>query len=220
MHKQNLSSNKQSFSSNKQSLSSNKQSFSSNKLVCITGLTGSGKSVASDYFVKKGFQFLRFGQITLDEVKRRGLEPTESVERPIREEFRKKHGMAAFAILNLPKIEELLKKGDTLGDGLYSFEEYKVFKEKFRKNFITIAVYAPPELRYKRLSGRKLKVDDKELRNRPATRNDAETRDFSEVENLNKGGTIAMADYTIVNTKDIEYFNSQLEEIYEEIING
>lgn len=74
------------------------------KLVCITGLTGSGKSVASDYFAKKGFNFLRFGQITLDEIKRLGLEPNEQNERPIREGFRKKYGMAAFAILNLPKF--------------------------------------------------------------------------------------------------------------------
>lgn len=187
------------------------------KLVCITGLTGSGKSVASDYFVKKGFQFLRFGQITLDEVKKRGLEPIEANERPIREEFRKKYGMAAYAILNLPKFNELLKKGDTLGDGLYSFEEYKVLKTEFGENFITIAVYAPPELRYKRLTERKIKKHDIDLRNRPATRDEAETRDYSEIENLNKGGTIAMADYTIVNTKDIEYFNSQLAEIYEKI---
>lgn len=189
------------------------------KLVCITGLTGSGKSVASDFFVKKGFQFLRFGQITLDEVKKRGLEPIEANERPIREEFRKKYGMAAYAILNLPKFKELLKNGDTLGDGLYSFEEYKVLKKEFGDKFITIAVYAPPELRYKRLAERKIKKDDIDLRNRPATRNEAETRDYSEIENLNKGGTIAMADYTIVNTKNVEYFNSQLTEIYEQIKN-
>jgi dephospho-CoA kinase len=191
-----------------------------NKLVCITGLTGSGKSVASDYFVKKGFQFLRFGQIVLDEVKKRNLDPIESNERPIREEFRKKHGMAAMAILNLSKFKELLKNGDTLGDGLYSFEEYKVLKAEFGENFITIAVYAPPKLRYDRLTKRKLVNEDRDLRNRPATKEAAESRDFAEIENLNKGGTIAMADYTIVNTKDIEYFNSQLEEIYEEIINS
>lgn len=189
------------------------------KLVCITGLTGSGKSVASDYFAKKGFQFLRFGQITLDEVKRRGLEPTEAVERPIREEFRKKYGMAAFAILNLPKLKQLLKKGNTLGDGLYSFEEYKVLKNEFGKNFRLIAIYSPPDMRYDRLTKRKLLKDDKELRNRPATKADAESRDYAELENLNKGGTIAMADYTILNTKDIKYFNRQLNEIFKEITN-
>ncbi len=187
------------------------------KLVCITGLTGSGKSVASDYFVKKGFNFLRFGQITLDEIKRLGLEPNEQNERPIREDFRKKYGMAAFAILNLPKLKKLLKNGNTLGDGLYSFEEYKVLKEEFGNSFKVIAVYASPKIRYERLTNRKLHKHDTNLRNRPSTQKDAESRDYSELENLNKGGTIAMADYTILNTKDIKYFNKHLKEIYEEI---
>jgi dephospho-CoA kinase len=187
------------------------------KLVCTTGLTGAGKSVVSDYFVQKRFQFLRFGQITLDEVKRRGLTPTEEVERPIREEFRKKYGMAAYAILNLPKFRQLLKKGNVLGDGLYSFEEYKVLRKEFGKKFITIAIYSPPRLRYERLGKRKLIKSDKALRNRPATRAQAESRDFAELENLNKGGTIAMADYTIVNTKSLNYFKKQIKEVFNEI---
>ncbi len=187
------------------------------KLVCIAGLPGSGKSTASDFFVEKGFQYLRFGQIVLDEVKKRGLTPTEGNERPIREEFRKKYGMAAMAILNLPKFKSLLKKGDVIGDGLYSFEEYKVLKNEFRKSFIAIAVYSPPAIRYKRLTTRKLLKSDTNLRDRPMTVKEAQSRDFAEIENLNKGGTIAMADYTVVNTKDIEYFRRELNEIYKEI---
>ncbi len=189
------------------------------KLVCITGLTGSGKSVASDFFVKKGFQFLRFGQITFEELERRKLPVNEVNERMIREDFRKKHGMAAYAILNLPKFKKLLRSENTIGDGLYSFEEYKVLKNEFGKRFITIAVYAPPELRYKRLSSRKLHTKDKDVRFRPLTKVEAESRDYSEIENLNKGGTIAIADYTVINTKDIKYFNYQLNEIYKEIKN-
>lgn len=190
-----------------------------NKLVCITGLTGSGKSVASDYFVKKGYQFVRFGQITLDEVKKRNLKPTEKNERPIREEFRKKYGMGAYAILNLPKFKKLIKKGDVLGDGLYSFEEYKVLKKEFKTRFITIAVYSSPEDRYQRLTKRKIKKTDKDLRNRPMTKSAAKSRDYAELENLNKGATIAMAEYTIVNTKSLEYFRKQLNEIYKQIEN-
>lgn len=188
-----------------------------NKLVCITGLTGSGKSVASDYFVKKGYQFIRFGQITLDEIKKRGLPPIEKYEKPIREEFRKKYGMGAFATLNLPKFKKLLRKGNVLGDGLYSFEEYKILRTDFGKSLITIAIYASPELRYKRLTQRKLAKNDKEQRHRPATKMAAKSRDMAELENLNKGATIAMSDYTIVNTNTLSYFKRQLKKIYEEI---
>jgi len=187
------------------------------KLVCITGLPGSGKSFASDFFVKKKFQYLRFGQIVLDEVKRRGLAPIEKNERPIREEFRKKHGMAAMAILNLKNFKKLLKNGNVIGDGLYSFEEYKVLKKEFGARLMTIAVYAPPEVRHKRLTKRKLLKSDVSLRDRPMTLKEAESRDYAELENLNKGGTIAMADYTILNTKDLKYFVKQLNEIQKEI---
>lgn len=187
------------------------------QLVCITGLTGSGKSVASDFFVNKKYQYIRFGQITFEELKKRKLEVNEKNERFIREEFRKKYGMAAFAILNLPKFKKLIKVGNVIGDGLYSFEEYKVLKKEFGNKFKVIAVYAPPTVRYKRLGKRKLIKKDKNIRFRPLNKVEAETRDYSEIENLNKGGTIAMADYTIVNTKDLAYFNKQLDEIYKEI---
>ena len=188
-----------------------------NKLVCITGLTGAGKSVASDFFVEKGYIFFRFGQVVLDEVKRHKLEPIESNEKPIREVFRKIHGMAAMAILNLPKIKRLIIKGNVLGNGLYSFEEYKVLQNEFGDIFKVVSIYAPPYMRYERLEKRLLEKSDKDLRNRPATRDAANKRDVAELENLNKGATIAMADYTIVNTKSLKDFYVKLKELYDEI---
>lgn len=188
------------------------------KLVCITGLPGSGKSYASDYLVKKNFQYLRFGQVVLDEIKNKKLEINEENERTVRENFRKKYGMAAMAILNLTKFKTMLKKGNVVGDGLYSFEEYKILKKEFGKRFITIAIYAPPILRHQRLIKRNLSKTDTDKRFRPLTLKEAKSRDLAEIENLNKGGTIAMADYTIVNTKDLRYFKKQIDEIYKEIV--
>ena len=184
-----------------------------NKLVCITGLTGSGKSVASDFFAENGYQFIRFGQAVLDEVMRRKLTINESNERKVREDLRKKYGMAAMAKLNLPNFKRLLKKGNVIGDGLYSFEEYKLLRKEFKKRFVTIAIYAPPNVRYERLTKRKLSASDKAARHRPSTPEESESRDYEELENLNKGGTIALADYTILNTKDLKYFKKQLKEV-------
>jgi dephospho-CoA kinase len=188
-----------------------------NKIVCISGMCGAGKSVVSDFFIKNGFQFVRFGQLTLDEVKNRGLDVNETNERIIREEFRAKYGMAAYAILNLSKFDELIKNGNIIADGLYSWEEYKVLKEHFGEAMVLIAVWAPPELRYERISSRVSGVDDKDLRHRSFTKEEAKARDYAELENLNKGGPIAMADFTIVNNKDIDFLNKQIEEIYNRI---
>jgi dephospho-CoA kinase len=187
-----------------------------NKIVCITGLTGAGKSVVSDFFVKNGFNYVRFGQLTMDELKKRNLEVNEANERMIREDLRKTHGMAAYAILNLPKFDELIKIGNVIADGLYSFEEYKILKEHFGDKLAVIAVYASPKLRYERLVNRKMDGDSN-VRNRPLTSEEAKSRDISEIENLNKGGTIAMADFTILNNKDITFLNQQIEEIYDQV---
>lgn len=180
-------------------------------------MCGAGKSVVSDYFVNNGFQYVRFGQLTLDEVIKRGLKATEVNERVIREEFRVKYGMAAYAILNLPKFDELIKKGNVIADGLYSWEEYKILKEHFGKTMKVIVVWAPPELRYERISIRVSGIEDKELRNRSFTKEEAKLRDYAELEKLNKGGPIAMSDFTIVNNKDFNYLNKQIEEIYDQV---
>ena len=188
-----------------------------NKLIAIVGMTGSGKTVVSDYLVNKGFKYLRFGQITIDIIKEKNLESTEKNERKIRESIRKKYGMGGFAILNLPKIEKLIKEGDVVADGLYSWSEYKILKEKFKDDITVVAVYASPEIRYDRLAKRKLNEDDINIRNRPMTYEKAKSRDYAEIENLDKGGPIAMADFTIINEGTIEELYKKVEDVLDEI---
>lgn len=191
-----------------------------NKLVCIVGMCGAGKSIVADEFVKAGYQYLRFGQITLDEVKRRGLPPSEKLEKEIREGFRQVHGMAAFAILNIPKFDQLLKKDNVVGDGLYSWSEYKVLKEKYGDNLLMLAIYAPPKLRYQRLNKRMESIiEDPKLRFRSFTPEEAQSRDYAEIENVEKGGPIAMADYTIINIGSMKEVIKRTKEIIEEIVN-
>jgi dephospho-CoA kinase len=184
-----------------------------NNFIALVGMCGSGKSVVADELVKQGYEFFRFGQITLDIIIEKGLEINEKNERAIREGLRKDYGMGAYAIKNLPKIDNYLKEGNVVGDGLYSWDEYKILKEKYGDQLIVIAVYAPPQLRYERLSQRKRSEDDKEIRNRQLTAEQAKSRDFSEIENLDKGGPIAMADYTLINTGSVSELLHQLENV-------
>jgi dephospho-CoA kinase len=125
--------------------------------------------------------------------------------------------MGAFAILNMPKIESLLIKGDVVGDGLYSWMEYKILKEKYGEQLIVVAVYAPPRLRYERLAKRKLEQNDKSMRYRSFTPAEARSRDFAEIEVSDKGGPIAMADYTLVNTGSREDLLHQFDQAMSEI---
>lgn len=190
-----------------------------NKLICLVGMCGAGKSEVADYLQsKRKFGFLRLGQLTLDIVKEMGEKPSEALEKKIRQDLRKKHGMAAFARLNIPKFDKLLKNSDVIGDGLYSWEEYLLLKEKYGDRLIVVAVYAPPKLRYLRLEDRAKKHGaDKNLRFRSFTAEEAAARDKAEIENLHKAGPISMADYTLINTGDIKLLHKQIDQIIEEI---
>jgi len=192
-----------------------------NKLICLVGMPGAGKTEVSNYLLsKRSFGYFRFGQIVLDKIKESGQKPNEKLEREIREGLRQEHGMAAMAILNLPKMEALLKQGDVVGDGLYSWEEYLFLKEKFGKQFITIAVYAPPKIRYERLINRSDNhKDDPQLKYRSFTREEVWLRDKSEIENLHKAGPIAMADYVVQNTGTQEELYKQIDKILDNIQN-
>jgi dephospho-CoA kinase len=188
------------------------------KVVAVVGMTGSGKSEAAEFISKRGFNFIRFGQITLDIVKERGLEPTEENERPIREGVRKQYGMAAYAILNMPKIDKMLKSGSVVIDGVYSWEEYVELKKKYGKRLVCVAIYSPPEVRYKRLAARKYDPKkDKSMRNRPATMQDSKSRDYSEIEKINKAGPIAMADFTIINDGTLKDLGKKIDEVLSKI---
>jgi len=177
------------------------------KVVSIVGMTGSGKSEVARVFEESGFTRIRFGDITDEEIEKRGLEITEKNERNIRELLRQEHGMSAYAKLNLPRIDSALKRSNVVIDGLYSWEEYTCLKAYYGEAFYVVAVWASPKTRYARLSGRS---------NRGLTVEEAASRDRAEIENINKGGPIAMADFTIINESSLE----NLEEEAKKIIAG
>jgi dephospho-CoA kinase len=174
-------------------------------IIAIVGMPGAGKSEAASYLQKKGIPFIRFGQLTDETVKEMGLPLTPQNERLAREKLRNELGMAAYAIKAKPKIESLLETTNVIAlDGLYSWEEYVLLKEEFPQ-LILIHVYAEPKVRYERLSKRKI---------RPLTPEEARVRDVAELEKLNKGGPIAIADYMIENdTGDMVQLYTHIDEL-------
>jgi dephospho-CoA kinase len=164
-------------------------------------MCGSGKSLVAKYLEKRGWQLIHFGGLTMKELKAQNLEINETNERMIREKLREVNGPAAYAKLQLPYIREALKIGPTVIDGLYSWSEYKYLRQETSMHII--ATYTPRRVRYKRLAERPV---------RPLTQAEAEQRDFAEIENLEKGGPIAMADYVVMN-------DGSEEELYHKIDN-
>ena len=176
-----------------------------NKLYAIVGMCGSGKSIASDYLVSKGFNKVYFGGVTMDKLKEANLEVNPENVKMMREKLRSELGMGAFAIVLLPKIKECFNNGNTVLDGVYSYDEVKILKENFSELKI-IAIVCDKDIRYNRLSIREV---------RPLTNEEASARDIAEVENIAKAPPIAMADYYILNNGTIEEYKTRLEEILE-----
>jgi dephospho-CoA kinase len=174
------------------------------KIVSIVGMAGAGKSEVSRVFERNGFTLIRFGDVTDEEIRKRGLELNEENEHQIRLLLRKEHGMEAYAKLNLARIDSALKHTDVVIDGLYSWEEYTFLKEHYRDGFFVVAVWSSPKTRHARLATRS---------NRSLTPKEAVGRDKEEIEDINKGGPIAMADFTIVNESSREELVKEAERI-------
>jgi len=180
-----------------------------NKIIAIVGMCGAGKSEATEFFEKRGFERVYFGAITFDEMKKRGLEPTQDNERKIREEFRASGDMAIYAKLNEEKVRKAYEKGNVVIESMYSWSEYKYIKEIFGDAFDVICIVVDRALRKERIANRPT---------RSLTSEEADKRDYTEIENIEKGGPISIADYYILNNGSMDELYSECEKIYNKII--
>jgi len=174
------------------------------QLLVIVGMPGAGKSVVVEHLHSKGWAVVHFGGITLQELEKRSLAVNESNERAVREELRRTYGMAAFAKLSIDDVRNGLAKGPTVIDGLYSWSEYKFIRNELSKKLCVIAVFTSKHIRYERLLHREV---------RPLSYGEAEARDFAEIENLEKGGPIAMADFTLPNDGSLKTLYSNVDKL-------
>lgn len=181
-----------------------------NPLLVVVGMPGAGKSTVVAHLAKRGWPTVYFGQITLSEIRRRAMTPSPESEKEVRESLRREHGNDVYAQKSLDLIRQCLDNAPAIVDGLYSWAEYKLLRSKLVNPVIVIAVCADRELRYKRLAQRPV---------RPLSPVEAEERDFAEIGNIQKGGPIAMADYTILNNVSRAELEVAVDAIVSRIIN-
>ena len=179
------------------------------RALALVGMPGAGKTVCAGHLRRKGYFTLRFGAVVVDEVRRRGWALSPANERVAREELRAAHGMAAMALISLPKLQAALKRHQcVIIDGLYSFSEYRLLLDRLGAPLVLVAVAAPRHLRYQRLAARL---------ERPLNARQARERDIQEIESLEKGGPIAMADYTLLNDRAPADLLGQLDALLESL---
>lgn len=177
--------------------------------LALVGMPGAGKTLCARHLESRGYYQFRFGGIVEDEVVRQGLAVTPENERTVREKFRADEGMAAIAKLALPHLKTALQTHTSIViDGLYSFSEYKLLRQDLGTDMVVVAIVCPRWLRYERLAARPI---------RPLTPQQAEERDWQEIERLEKGGPIAIADFTLTNNGESDTLLESLDLLMAEL---
>jgi dephospho-CoA kinase len=178
------------------------------RCLALVGMPGSGKSLCAEHLQARGYFQFRFGKIVVDEVIARGWEVNSENERIVREELRAKEGMAVMAQRALPHLLAGLETHHSvIIDGLYSFSEYTLLKEEL-DGLVIVAVFADRDVRYARLATRE---------ERPLTAEEAQKRDFDEIRQIEKGGPIALADFTLLNNGEPEALLAALDALLERL---
>ncbi len=159
------------------------------KLILVTGMPGSGKSIVSGAARCLGLPVYVMGDVIREEARRRGLEPSGVNLGRIAVELRRDEGEDTVARRMLAKIWGEVEGGVAVVEGLRSLAEY----DYFRLNAATwlVAVHASPETRFARLSSRG-RSDD------PRSWEEFEERDRRELR-MGIGSVIALAQSMLVN---------------------
>lgn len=176
------------------------------KIIAPVGLAGSGKSSVVEYLTKKGIPKVYFGGIIYKAMAEAGIEPTWENQQQFREEVRAREGNDFVVKRAIDEVHNLIKAGQhrVVLDGLYTWSEYKILKHEFPGQLSVIAVVTPKRLRYQRLAKRP---------ERSMQPHEIDQRDWSEIENLEKGGPIAIADYFVINDGSLDDLHAKLETI-------
>lgn len=182
------------------------------KILAVVGMSGSGKSVVVDYLTGKGFPKVYFGGMIYKEMEKRGIERTADgeSEKSFREMIRETEGKDWVVKQVVEETKKLIDAGQKriVLDGLYSWTEYKTLKREFPGKLTVLAVVVPKALRHFRVGKRP---------ERPFNAKEIQERDRSEVENLEKGGPIAMADYYVLNDETVAKLHADVNGILERI---
>ncbi len=186
--------------------------MSDQKIIAFVGMPGSGKGTCTSYLREKyAWPLIHFGDMVYEEVQRRGLDNVFD-ERFVREDMRKQEGPAVLAKRVSEKADSYIQNNQptVVFDGLYSWTEYKFLKEKYNDDLIVVAIIATKSLRHQR-------VIDRKDSHRAYTKQQIITREIDEIENLEKGGPIAIADYYLLNDGTQEELLANLDSLIKKL---
>ena len=183
------------------------------KVLCVTGLPGSGKGVVCEVAKELNIPCFTMGDDVREEARRRGIPLTSDNLNKLATELREVEGPDAIARRTYLRIVDKLRISQVkliVIDGVRSLHEVEYFKRKLGDVRI-VAVHASPTTRYRRILERSRPGD-------PKNWDEFRRRDITEL-SWGIGEVIALADYMIVNEGDLESIKREVRRLLEEILN-
>ncbi|MEE9116409.1 MAG: AAA family ATPase [Thermoplasmata archaeon] len=176
------------------------------KVVCVTGMPGSGK----EEFVKEaedlGFDVVRMGDIVREEARKRGLSPSDMSVGGMANEEREKNGMGIWATRTIPKITGQR----VVIDGIRGIAEIKVFREAFSSDLFVVTIDASSDVRFERI-GRRGRKDATLTRERFDGRDEREKRWGIEQ-------AMEEADHVIMNEGTLKEYHQAVRKVLEDLM--
>ena len=182
-------------------------------IIGVAGRIGAGKETLTKFLRDNGFEYFETRKIIEESLKEQGKELSRTNMQDLADSWRAEFGAGAL----MKKIlERMGEDKNFIIDSLRNSGEAKFLREKIGGNFVLIGVDAPREIRFERIAKRGKQSDMLDWDNFLKV----DERDNFDPDNpmgQQTGMLLEMADFVIMNDKDIENAFAQVKEIWERI---
>ncbi len=182
-------------------------------IIGLTARIAAGKRTFSRYFEEKGFIYYSLSYFLREELKEKGIEITRKNLQDYGNKLREEEGVG---VLGKRAREKVVSGKNYIIDGIRNPGEI----EELRKipGFVLISIDAPQEIRFKRFLKRAKFSDPKTWKEFLKI----DKRDFGENEleyGQQVGKCMELADYNLINNKDMKELENKIKEVYNIIKN-
>ncbi|MGD0728494.1 MAG: AAA family ATPase [Candidatus Micrarchaeaceae archaeon] len=186
-------------------------------ILVVVGLPGSGKSTVAELLKEREFTVIEIGDIWRELLKKANIPRNDPrATREFTKTLREEQGKDIYAKYVVKKINKSMNKIVVMG--VRSTYELNYLK-KHLKGIVIIAIQSSFDTRYNRLATRGKPEDPKNLADFRWL-NTREKRGFMSDKSEEKHGPVVImshANYTLKNTKTVDYLERQLDNVLKSI---